>query len=297
MTMPTRANLFDPRLVADLLNKVNGHSAIARLSGQSAIPFNGMKEFTFSMDSEMDIVAENGAKSHGGVTLEPVTIVPFKMEYGARISSEILYATEEEQIAILQAFNEGFAKKLASALDIAAFHGLNPRTLQASSIIGTNNLDAKATAVAYSSSKTMDEMIEEAINAVEAADAEVTGLALSPKARQELASIKNAANERLYPELAWGGNPGTINGLATDVNKTVATHASAGKEDYAIVGDFANAFKWGYAKNIPLTMIEYGDPDNTGNDLAGHNQVYLRAEVYIGFGILNEDAFAVVAKA
>ena len=41
-------------------------------------------------------------------------------------------------------------------------------------------------------------------------------------------------------------------------------------------------------------MIEYGDPDNSGYDLKGHNQVYLRGEAYIGWGILDKDAFALV---
>ena len=63
------------------------------------------------------------------------------------------------------------------------------------------------------------------------------------------------------------------------------------------VGDFENAFKWGYAKEIPLEIIEYGDPDNSGNDLKGYNQVYLRAEVYLGWGILDPEAFARIVEA
>ena len=39
-------------------------------------------------------------------------------------------------------------------------------------------------------------------------------------------------------------------------------------------------------------MIPYGDPDNTGVDLKGSNQVYLRAEVYLGWGILDPKSFA-----
>ena len=39
-------------------------------------------------------------------------------------------------------------------------------------------------------------------------------------------------------------------------------------------------------------VIEYGDPDNAGSDLKGHNQVYLRAEAYIGWAVLDGNAFA-----
>ena len=64
------------------------------------------------MDNEIDIVAENGRKkSEGGITVDPVKIVPIKFEYGARVSDEFLYATEEEQLDILTAFNNGFYGK------------------------------------------------------------------------------------------------------------------------------------------------------------------------------------------
>ena len=59
----SRENLFDPVLVTDLINKVKGKSSLAKLSGQTPIPFNGLKEFIFSMDNEIDIVAENGKKT------------------------------------------------------------------------------------------------------------------------------------------------------------------------------------------------------------------------------------------
>ena len=98
----SKGTLFDPMLVTDLINKVKGHSSLAKLSNQQAIPFNGLKEFTFSLDADVDIVAENGKKTHGGASLEPVTIVPIKIEYGARVSDEFIYASEEAKIDILE---------------------------------------------------------------------------------------------------------------------------------------------------------------------------------------------------
>lgn len=147
----SKGTLFDPVLVKDLINKVKGKSSIAVLSAQTPIPFNGRKEFTFTMDSEIDVVAENGKKSHGGISVEPVTIVPIKVEYGARISDEFLYASEEEQLDILKAFNDGFAKKVASGLDIMAFHGFNPRT----QIIGdsSNNTSGTTNGIAWNNAE------------------------------------------------------------------------------------------------------------------------------------------------
>ena len=56
-------------------------------------------------------------------------------------------------------------------------------------------------------------------------------------------------------------------------------------------------FKWRYAIEVPLQVIEYGDPDNSGKDLKGYNQVYLRAEAYIGWAILDAKSFARIVEA
>lgn len=296
MATLSKSNLFDPELVGDLINKVKGKSSLAVLSAMTPIPFNGQKEFTFTMDSEIDIVAENGEKSHGGVSISPVTIVPIKFEYGARISDEFMYASEEQKIDILKAFNDGFARKVASGLDIAAMHGFNPRTGAASTVVGNNCFDkavtTSANVITYAAA-TPDAKIEAAIAAVEAGDGDVTGIAIAPSVRADLASLTKSTGEKLYPEFAFGGKPATLGAQQLDINKTV----SNGSVDLGIVGDFANMFKWGYAKDIPLQIIEYGDPDNSGKDLKGYNQVYLRAEVYLGWGILDAASFARIVPA
>ena len=288
----SKGNLFDPVLVTDLFDKVKGKSALSALCGQSPIPFNGSKEFIFTMDDEVDLVAENGKKSRGSVALTPYTIVPLKVEYGARISDEFMYASEVEQISILRNFNEGFAKKVARGLDIMAFHGVNPRTKTESSLIGTNHFDNGVTII--SAGDTPDETIENAIAAIQGNDYDASGLAMAPAFRSELSKQVYTDGKKVFPELAWGNAPGTLNGLPVQVNSTVSFNLSP---DLAVVGDFANAFKWGYAKDIPLEIIQYGDPDNSGMDLKGYNQIYIRAEVYLGWGILDKKAFAVIRNA
>lgn len=289
--MPTvKGNLFDPKLVTDLIAKVNGKSSLAKLGKQTPIPFNGSKEFIFTLDNEIDIVAEGGKKTEGGLSLEPVTIVPIKFEYGARVSDEFLFATDEEKIDILKAFNDGFAKKVAKGLDIAAMHGVNPRTGTASTVIGNNCFDLKVVdnKAVYDATKP-DEALETAIAMIEATEGEVTGVAIAPAVRADLAKMRNSAGDRLFPEFAFGGQPATLGSQALDINSTVAFGTS---KDRMIVGDFANMFKWGYAKELPLDIIEYGDPDNSGKDLKGYNQVYIRSEIYLGWGIMDANSFA-----
>lgn len=292
-----KANLFDPTLVTDLIEKVSGKSSLARLSTQTPIPFNGEKVFTFTMDSEIDVIAESGKKTHGGVTLTPQTMVPIKVEYGARVSDEFMYASADEKINILQAFNDGFAKKVARGIDLMAFHGVNPRSGTASAVIGTNNFDSKVTQTVTAPKGIADAngAIESAVEILTGVDADVTGLAINPSFRSALAKQKDAQGNALFPELKWGAATDTINGLPVDVNKTVSDMST--ENDRAIVGDFANGFKWGYAKEVPLEVIQYGDPDNSGLDLKGYNQVYIRAELFLGWGILDATKFARVTEA
>ena len=301
MSLPNTANaiargsLFPAELIPEFFNKVKGKSSLAKLCGASPIPFNGVKEFTFSMDNEVDIVAEGGAKSAGGGQVGAVTIVPIKVEYGMRVSDEFIYGSEETALDYLRSFSEGWAAKLARGFDIMAMHGVNPRTGTAATAIGTNCLDsAAATSVTYlGSSSTADENIEAAIAGVMAYDHDVSGAVIGGTARAALAALTNN-NGKVYPELAWGGQPGQLNGLPVDFNSTVEYNGAKAR---AYVGDFANCFKWGISKELPLQVIQYGNPDNdaTAGDLAGHNQVYIRGEAYIGWGILDATAFGKVA--
>lgn len=289
----SKGALFPATLTNELINKVRGKSSIAALADSEPVRFNGSTLFTFSLDKEVDVIAENGAKSNGGATLGTVTMTPVKIEYGMRVSDEFVRASEEVQLQYLRAFSEGFARKAARGLDIMAFHGLNPRTGSASAVIGANHADSKVTQTVIFDSTNPEANVEAAIQMVDANEHEVTGMAMSPVFSSALAAMKkgSASNESLFPELAWGNNPGTIRGLRADTNSTVSFSGGA---DRAILGNFRDFFRWGYAAEIPLKVIEYGNPDNdaVAGDLQGHNQVYLRAEAYIGWAILVPEAFA-----
>lgn len=288
----TRGTLLPPVVTDQLFSKVKGKSSVARLSASEPIPFNGETMFTFSLDNEVDLVAENGAKSNGGATITPVTMQPVKVEYGFRVSDEFKYGTEEIRLQYLTAFADGFAKKVARGLDIMAIHGVNPRTKQAASALSGKNFDDIVdNVVVFDSSKPQDN-ITAAINLI-GDEIDVTGLAMAPAMKSALANLKTqtGSNIPLFPELGWGATMTQLNGLPADSNTTMSFNNSL---DRALVGNFADYFKWGFAKQIPIEVIEYGDPDNSGYDLKGHNQVYLRGEAYIGWGILDKAAFAMV---
>lgn len=289
----SRGSLFPPQLTDELFNIARGKSSLAILSNSEPIPFNGKDVFTFDLDSEVNLVGENGVKSNGGATVEPVQMIPVKIEYGVRVSDEFRYGADEIRLQYLRAFAEGFAKKVARGLDIMAFHGVNPRTKASASILTNKNfVDLVDQTVTYDSS-TPDANVEDAISAVTSNEHLVTGMAMSPTFRSALAKLKkgSTSNEPMFPTLGWGAEVTEINGLPVDSNSTVSFNNS-GIE--AVVGNFADFFKWGFAKEIPFEVIEYGDPDNSGKDLKAYNQVYLRGEAYIGWGIIVPDAFALI---
>lgn len=292
-TTLTKGTLFPPVLVDEMINLVRGKSSLARLCGASPIPFNGETIFTFSFDNEVDIVAENGAKSNGGGTIGTKSVSPIKIEYGMRVSDEFRFASEEVQLQYLRAFAEGWAAKAARGLDIMALHGLNPRSgTAATNTIGDNHFDHDVTQTVNFAAATPEDNIAAAIGLVEGNEHEVTGLIMSPALKSALAVLKrgSTSNELMFPELAWGANPGTINGLPVDSNSTVSFNSN---EDRGIVGNFRDFFRWGYSRQLPIEVIEYGNPDNSeAGDLKGHNQVYLRGEAYIGWKVLDPTAFA-----
>lgn len=285
--------LFKPELVKELISKVQGKSVLAKLSAQTPIPFNGTEQFIFNLEGNAQIVGEGAQKGAGKATLTSKVIKPIKFVYQARITDEFKYASEEKQIQYLQSFSDGFAKKIAEAFDIAALHGLEPKSMSDASFRATNSFDGQITAnvVTYAEA-TFDDNIDAAVQQVTAKGGEVTGIALSPVGGQALAKIKDTNKNPLYPEFRFGQNPNSFYGMASDINKNLTVTGGTAETDHAIVGDFQNMFKWGYAENIPLEIIEYGDPDGAGRDLKAYNEICLRAEAFIGWGILDTDAFA-----
>lgn len=294
-TVTTAGTKFKPELTKEMFNKVKGHSTLAKLCAAEAIPFAGKEIFVFTMDGEAAIVGEGENKPAGNADTSSVSIVPIKVIYQHRVTDEYVNMSEQAQLPYLNAFSDGFAKKIARAIDICGFHGVNPADNTDSALIGNNCFDKKvATTVTFDSSAP-DDNVDSAVAAIQAADGIITGIAMAPAFGSALGSMKAADSHLpIYPEFRFGANPGNFGGMTADINTTVPFGSSL---DRAIVGDFENAFRWGYAEDITFEVIEFGDPDGLG-DLKRKNQVCLRSEAYIGWGILDAASFArIVASA
>ena len=285
-TKTTMATNFKPEVVKEIFSKVKGHSSLVKLAKQMPVAFSGNDIFTFSLDGEVSIVGEGEQKPAGEATVATISVNPIKVVYQHRVSDEFLRASDEKALGMLSAFTDGFAKKIARGLDIMGFHGVNPADLAASSKIGTNHLDT-CSSVIYNDQP--EYALTSAVTLI--GDNDVTGYALSKGFAADLGNYKENGISQ-YPEFKMGANPGKLVGTACDVNSTVS---KGNDKALAYVGDFENAFRWGYADQIPMEVIQYGDPDGQG-DLKRTNEVVLRAEAWIGWGILNKEAFARIVE-
>ena len=296
-TATKKGTLFNPELVSEIMNKVQGRSTLAKLSNQQPIPFNGTEQFIFNLEGNAQIVGEGELKGAGKAVITSKVITPLKLVYQARITDEFMHASDEKKLNFLKHYADGFAKKIAEAFDIAAIHGLEPKGLTDASFKATNSFDGLVTGnvVTYNAA-TIDSNIDDVVQAIVATDNEVTGIAMSPAAGQAMSKVK-VNNVVQFPEFRFGQRPDNCFGMELDINKTLTAQSGKGKKNHAIVGDFQNRFKWGYAENIPMEIIEYGDPDGAGRDLKAYNEILLRTEAYIGWGILDEKAFARVEEA
>ncbi len=283
MANVTESTVLSPELVKDIFSKVKGHSTIVKLSKQQPIAQSGSEFFVFSLDGEAEIIGEGENSNPGEATLTPLVVMPIRVQYQHRLSDEFMRASEEKALKMLEAFSDGFSKKIGRAIDIMSFHGVNPKDLQASGKIGDNHLDT-VTSVEY-----VDGQPEDALTDAVAliGEYDVTGYALSKAMAADLGKYKESGVSQ-YPEFKMGANPGKLVGTACDVNSTVS---KGNDKALAYVGDFENAFKWGYSDQIPMEVIEYGDPDGLG-DLKRKHQVLLRGEACVGWGILDKTAFS-----
>ena len=126
MAVLTAGTKFPSELVREMFDKTKGHSALAKLSGQTPIAFSGNTVFVFSVDGEASVVGEGGAKPAGSTTVTPVVIKPIKVIYQSRVTDEFLKCADEKRLEHIRNHAEGFAKKSVELSTLSAFTELTP---------------------------------------------------------------------------------------------------------------------------------------------------------------------------
>lgn len=297
MATLTTADLTLPSNIVDgIVQKTKTGSTIAALTGQEPMRFGDVTIVTFDDDLTAEFVEEGGAKSANDAQPGAVVASPHKAVVNFRTSDEFLIADEDYQLGILDAFEEKCARALARALDLGAYYRINPRTGNAIPA-WTNYLNSTTNRVEITATSEPDLDIEAAAGLVIADGSTPNGIAFDSSYAWTTSTARYTDGRKKYPELGLGVNITGFEGLNASVSNTVSGRPEATDTGVrAIVGDFQQGIRWGVQRTFPFRMLQYGDPDNTGRDLAGHNEVLFRAEVIYAWHVF-ADRFAVIEDA
>ena len=253
--------------------------------------------FTFTGTPKAELVGEGANKSSMDGTPAKKTSKTYKVQLTYRFSDEVRYADEDYRLRLMEALAGNIATGVSRAIDLVAIHGINPLTGSVAGSVTDYITKSGNGTVINSTTATPEVDLDAAAAALQANGYAATGIALDPVYAGKLARAKKANGDRVFPELGLGFNIDRIAGIDAAVSNTVSATAETGVATGVggIMADW-NAFKWGIARNVPLHLIEYGDPDGAG-DLQRTNEIAIRAEVVFGFAILDDKAFAIVKQA
>lgn len=269
--------------------------------------FGAVKGATFSGTPRAQIVGEGGKKAgQDPFSLTPWRAEPVKAQITIRTSDEFKWADDDYKLGIMSDFvAPAIGAGMGRFADLFAFHGVDPLSGQVS---------AKATKYLAQASKVVEvggaptDELNKAVKLIAGTGkAMPNGIAFDAAYNYELATEvypvgHSLAGQERYPSMGFGGVE-NWRGLKAASSSTVAgVPEIADSKLRAIVGDWTQV-RWGYQRQMPIELIEYGNPDNvfeadgSPRDLKGYNEVALRAEVVIYMAIGDLDKFSLVKDA
>ena len=282
-------------IAAGMFQKATTGSAISVLSAAEPMQFGDVDVMTFSAPPRAEYVAEGANKGTTGGTFGTVSITPKKAHVTMRFNEEVLWADEDYQLGVLSTLADAGGVALARALDLGAFHGINPLSGAATALIPVGHRIATTTN-SVEAAGAPDTEIESAAGLVIADGYVPNGIAFDPSYAWTVATARYADGRKKYPELGLGTDVSTFEGIRASVSSTVSGQPEAADTTVrAIVGQW-DLLRWGVQRRVPVELIRYGDPDGQG-DLKRTNEVALRLEVVYGWAVLDLDGFAVVVDA
>lgn len=292
MANDTSKVVLPKSVVATLINKVKDTSTIAALSPSEPQKFDDKTYLVFTPTAEAEVVAEGAKKGSYDVGTNPVVAKRAKVVTTTRVSDELRWADEDNQLEIVSSIIADQTAAIGRALDYIVYHAVNPKT--GGALDGYTALTAGAASVAATDSPVDD--IDALTDAL--IDYEINGFALSRKLASDLRKLRvPATGLRLYPEIPLSLAVGNLDGIPAATSGTVNGRlATEPTKVLGVMGDFS-CIKWGMVRDMTAEVIEYGDPDNTGNDLKGYNQVAYRTEAVLAYAVLDAQAFAVLKSA
>ena len=293
MAMDTAKIKLPVSVATEITKKAKDTSTIAALSPAEPQLFLDKDYMVFNGSSEAEVVAEGSQKSSYEETLTPVVGKRFKVQTTTRVTSELKWADEDNQLEIIQNIQADQAKALGRVLDYVIYHAFNPKPK--TTLGGFTALSTSAVQVTASGDDVEDiDALAEAVSD----EYDINGIAMSKTWAARLRKLRvPATGMRLYPEIPISLQVGNMDGIPAATSGTVNGRLiTPNTKVLAFLGDFS-LIKWGMVRDIWSEIIAYGDPDQTGKDLKAYNQIAYRTEAVYSYAILDPKGIAVLKEA
>jgi len=293
MTMDTTKIKLPVSVATEITKKAKDTSTIAALSPAEPQLFLDKDYMVFNGSSEAEVVAEGAQKSSYEETLTSVVGKRFKVQTTTRVTSELKWADEDNQLEIIQNIQADQAKALGRVLDYVIYHAFNPKPK--TTLDGFTALSTSAVQVTASGDDVEDiDALAEAVSD----EYDINGIAMSKTWAARLRKLRvPATGMRLYPEIPISLQVGNLDGIPAATSGTVNGRLiTPDTKVLAFLGDFS-LIKWGMVRDIWSEIIAYGDPDQTGKDLKAYNQIAYRTEAVYSYAILDPKGIAVLKEA
>lgn len=293
MAMDTTKIKLPVSVATEITKKAKDTSTIAALSPAEPQLFLDKDYMVFNGSSEAEVVAEGTQKSSYDETLTPVVGKRFKVQTTTRVTSELKWADEDNQLEIIQNIQADQAKALGRVLDYVIYHAFNPKPK--TTLDGFTALSTSAVQVTASGDDVEDiDALAEAVSD----EYDINGIAMSKTWAARLRKLRvPATGMRLYPEIPISLQVGNLDGIPAATSGTVNGRLiTPDTKVLAFLGDFS-LIKWGMVRDIWSEIIAYGDPDQTGKDLKAYNQIAYRTEAVYSYAILDPKGIAVLKEA
>ncbi len=300
----TNTSVLMPRVIADgMVKKSQSLSTVALLSKQKPMRFGKQDVIIFDNLPKAEFVEEGADKASTTGSFSSVSVSPHKAQVTMRFNQEVMWADEDYQLGVLDELAQAGAEALSRALDLGLYHAISPLT--GTKVASWTNFAAASTKVVEMKGKTAEAdaafraAVGQVVNGL--TPAMVTGAAFDPKFSWALSELRRKdgagdTSDQRYPQLGFGTNVSEFLGVPVAQGNTVsATPEATDNKIRAIVGDFTNGIRWGIQRQLPIELIQFGDPDGQG-DLKRKNQVALRLETVYAWYVF-VDRFALVKEA
>lgn len=294
MALETSKVVLPSSVATYIKDNAKDTSTIAALSPSTPQLFTNADNLIFDGASEAEVVEEGAVKSSYEQPIGSLVGKRFKVQTTTRVTNELQWADEDNQLQIVKAIQDDQVKALGRALDYVVYHAVNPKP--GTVMEGYRKLVDDAVQISATDDPVAD--IDAITDALAMGEYDIDGIALSKRWAAELRKLRvPATGMRLYPEIPMNLKPGNLEGIDAATSGTVdGRKAKEPTNVLAIAGQFS-LIKWGVVRDITAEIIPYGDPDQTGVDLKAHNQVAYRTEMMYAYTVIDPEGFAVLKSA